>query len=206
MVILLASAVAGRLVAAMSSTPEDVTTLLIRMRQGDRAAEEQVIPLIYGTLHKLAANCMRQERADHTLQPTALVHETYLRLLGRGPDEWKCRSHFFVVAAQTMRRVLVDHARAHVAGKRGGLQKRVELDDRLLYAEDHPAELLAVDEALQRLAAIDERQARVVELRFFGGLSVAETAEILDVSDKTVKRDWAMARAWLHGEISKAAM
>lgn len=190
----------------MSLTPEDVTTLLIRMRQGDRAAEEQVVPLIYSTLHRLAANCMRRERADHTLQPTALVHETYLRLLGHGPHEWKCRSHFFAVAAQTMRRLLVDHARAHLAGKRGGLQKRIELDERLLYAEDHPAELIAMEEALQRLAAIDERQAHVVELRFFGGLSVQEAAEVLGVSDKTVKRDWAMARAWLHGEVSKAAV
>lgn len=190
----------------MCSTPDDVTGLLMRIRNGDREAEQQLIPLVYDTLRRLAANCMRQERADHTLQPTALVHETYLRLLGRGPDEWKCRSHFFAVAAQTMRRLLVDHARAHLAGKRGGLRKRVELDDRLLYAEDHPAELIALDEALERLAAIDERQARVVELRFFGGLSVEEAAKVLEVSDKTVKRDWAMARAWLHGEISKAAV
>ncbi len=190
----------------MYQTPENVTSLLTRMRHGDREAEEALLPLVYETLRKLAAQCMRRERLDHTLQPTALVHETYLRLLGSGPEAWNSRSHFFAIATQTMRRLLVDHARAHLAAKRGGLQKRVELDDRLLYAEDHPAELLSLDEALQRLAVLDQRQARVVELRFFGGLSVEETAEILGVSSKTVKRDWSMARAWLHGEVSKAAV
>lgn len=158
-----------------------------------------------GEVTQLAANCMRNERGGHTLQPTALVHETYLRPVGSGPDKWHNRSHFFAVATQTMRRLRVDHARAHMAGKRGGRRKRVELDERLLYAEDRPAEILALNEAIDRLAALDTRQARVVELRFFGGMSVEQTAEMLQVSVKTVKRDWTVARAWLHGEISKVA-
>lgn len=190
----------------MTSSHEEITALLVRMREGDRVAEDELLPIVYSTLKRLAAQCMRRERADHTLQPTALVHETYLRLAGRGPDEWKSRAHYFAVAAKTMRRVLVDHARAHLAGKRGGAMRRIELDDRLLYAEDHPAELLALDAALEELAELDPRQARVVELRFFGGLSVEETAEILEISGKTVKRDWAVARAWLHGQIQKAAL
>jgi RNA polymerase sigma factor (TIGR02999 family) len=172
------------------------------MREGDVAAREQLAPLVYDTLHRMAANCMRRERRDHTLQPTALVHEAYLRLLGDQDYEWQDRAHFLAVASQTMRHFLIDYARSRVAGRRGGVMKRVEFHDRLLYAEDRPEELLALNTALERLQAIDERQARVVELRFFGGLSVDETAEILGVSSKTVKRDWAVARAWLRGEIT----
>jgi RNA polymerase sigma factor (TIGR02999 family) len=171
------------------------------MREGDTNAREQLAPLIYDALHTLAANCMLDERRDHTLQPTALVHEAYLRMMGDGNNTWQDRAHFFAVASQTMRHLLVDHARSRVAGKRGGSRKRVPLDDRLHYAEDHPEELLAVNAALDRLQKLDDRQARVVELRFFGGLSVEETAAALGVSPKTVKRDWALARAWLRGEI-----
>jgi RNA polymerase sigma factor (TIGR02999 family) len=175
------------------------------MRNGDKAAEQQLFPLIYRTLHRLAVNFMRRERGEHTLEPTALIHETYLRLAGSGPDAWENRTHFFAVAAQIMRRVLVDHARARLAGKRGSGRRRVELDERFLFVEDDPGELLALDEALGRLAQLDERQARLVELRFFAGLTVEETAAILGVSPRTVKRDWAVARAWLHGEVSRTA-
>jgi RNA polymerase sigma factor (TIGR02999 family) len=185
----------------MSATPDEITQLLSRTRQGDHRAQEELLPLVYDTLRQLAANCMRNERRDHTLQPTALVHEAYLRLVGREHDQWQSRAHFFAVASQTMRHLLVDHARSRVAGKRGGRRQRVELNERLLYAEDHPEELLALDAALERLKLQSERQARIVELRFFGGLSVEETAEALDVSPKTVKRDWAVARAWLRGEV-----
>ena len=185
----------------MSDDRHEITQLLARTGQGDHAAQEELLPLIYDTLHRLAANCMRAERGDHTLQPTALVHEAYIRLLGAHNHDWQNRAHFFAIASQTMRRLLVDHARAHVAGKRGGGRRRVELDERLLYAEDHPEELLALDAALDRLGAMDERQARVVELRFFGGLTAEEAAETLGISSKTVKRDWTIARAWLRGEI-----
>ena len=186
----------------MSANPDEITELLSRTRKGDRSAQEQLLPLIYDALHKLAANCMRNERWDHTLQPTALVHEAYLRLLGQEQRGWENRVHFFAIASQTMRHLLVDYARGRVAGKRGGNRKRVELDDRLLYADDRPEELLAVDAARDRLRCINERQARVVEMRFFGGLSVEESADALGVSTKTIKRDWAVARAWLRGEVN----
>jgi RNA polymerase sigma factor (TIGR02999 family) len=185
-----------------TANPEEITRLLSRMRAGDRSAQDELLPLIYDTLHRLAANCMRHERRDHTLQPTALVNEVYLRLLGHDHQSWENRAHFFAIASQTMRRLLVDYARARLADKRGGRRDRVELDERLLFAEDHPEELLALDEALKRLREMDERQAQVVDLRFFGGLSVEQAAEVLNVSPKTVKRDWAFARAWLRGEVS----
>jgi RNA polymerase sigma factor (TIGR02999 family) len=146
---------------------------------------------------------MRRDRTDHTLQATALVHEAYLKLVEQRSANWQSRAHFFGVAAQVMRRILIDHARGHLRQKRGGEFEKVVLDEGLVSSPEQSAELLAVDEALERLAKLDERQARVVELRFFGGLSVEEAAAVLGISPKTVKRDWSMAKAWLHAELKE---
>ena len=189
----------------MAENPGEVTQLLIRVRQGDRNARERLVPLIYDDLRRIARRYMRGERASHTLDPTALVHETYLRLLESGCIAVNDRAHFLAVAAQVMRRLLVDHARKRITEKRGGGGARVEAHDRFAYVDENPAQTLAIDEALGRLAALDERQSRIVELRFFGGLTVEETAAALGVSAKTVKRDWAVARAWLHAEIARVA-
>jgi RNA polymerase sigma-70 factor (ECF subfamily) len=163
------------------------------------------MPLVYNELRRVARRYLRSERPDHTLQPTALVHEAYIRLLGQREIMWQNRAHFFGVAAQLMRRILVDHARAHQAEKRGGHKQKVPLDEALEYTADKSAELVALDEALDRLAARDPRQARVVELRFFAGLTEQETAELLGISVRTVKRDWDVARAWLYKEINEDA-
>ena len=181
----------------------EITGLLARVRKGDQQANAQLAPLIYDELRRLAAHYMRSERPDHTLQATALVHEAYIRLVGQDVD-WQNRAHFFAVAAQIMRRVLVDYARAAKAGKRSGKLHRIPLETALVYAEEQSGELVALDEALDRLQKWDPRQSRIVELRFFGGLSVEETAEVLGISTRTVKRDWSMARAWLYGELTKA--
>ncbi len=187
----------------MQTSPGEITQLRGRAQRGDREAEARLIPLVYGELRRLAAHYMRQERPDHTLQPTALVHEAYLRLVEQKGVNYQNRAHFFGVAAQLMRRILVDHARNRQAAKRGGVQQRVELEDALLATTRKSTDLLALDEALGRLAERDPRQGRIVELRFFGGMTVEETAEILAISPKTVKRDWNVARAWLHAEIGK---
>src|SRR5438552_18264302 len=168
-----------------------------------RGATSELMARVYDELHRLAAAYMRRERGDHTLQTTALVHEAYLRLVGQRDIAWKNRAHFLGVAAQMMRRVLVDHARAHLCRRRGGPQQRVSLDEVCISPRTHSADLVALDEALTRLAQIDARQAQVVELRFFGGLTAEETAKILGVSTKTVNRDWLVARVWLHGEIAR---
>lgn len=189
----------------MDRTPGDITLLLAELRAGNRSAESRLLPLVYDELRRLARRYMRAERRDHTLQPTALVHEAYMRLAGQRDMSWQNRAHFFAVAAQLMRRILVDHARAHKAEKRGGNESKIELGEGLALTEAKAAELLAVDEALTRLAECDPRQARVVELRFFGGLSEEEAAEVLGVSTRTVKRDWSVARAWLFKEINKGA-
>jgi len=187
----------------MERLPIDITQLLHRIQDGDHSAEEKLVPILYKELHRLAAHYMRRERGDHTLQPTALVNEAYLRLV-RTPDiAWESRIHFFGVAAQLMREVLVDHARAHLASKRGGDVGKVSLDELRVYSPEKSGELVALDEALDRLACQDQRMSRVVELRFFGGLTFEQIAKILKVSEKTAKRDWQLARAWLRGEISK---
>jgi len=180
-----------------------VTQLLARAAQGDRSAEDAVYRLVYREMRQLAAYLLRSERSEHTLQPTALVHEAYLRLTGDRSASWQNRAHFFAVAAQTMRHILVDHARKVNAGKRRGA--KVSLDSALLYSPEHAPELLELDEALTRLAGWDARQSQVVELRFFGGLTEEETARVLGISTRTVKRDWSMARAWLYGELSAGA-
>ncbi len=183
-------------------TPLDVTALLLDWRDGDRDAPAKLMPLVYDELRRLARDYLRRERADHTLQPTALVNEVYLRLIDQQRVDWHNRAQFFGLAAQLMRHVLVDHARARASLKRGGLVRKLSLDEARMAPEEVAAELVALDEALVRLAAIDERKSRIVEMRFFGGLSVEETAEALGVSDKTVMRDWRIAKLWLHRELS----
>lgn len=183
--------------------PENVTQLLVNWRNGDETALDQLMPIIYDELHRLAKRYMSRERRNHTLQTTALVNEAYLRLVGQGQAEWRNRAHFFGVAAQVMRHVLVDHARSRQYAKRGGEARRVTLDDNLAISHEDQIEVLALDEALNRLAALDERKGRIVELRYFGGLSVEETAEVLELSAITVKRDWLKAKAWLYRELSQ---
>jgi RNA polymerase sigma factor (TIGR02999 family) len=158
---------------------------------------------VYDELRRLAASYMRRERADHTLQATALVHEAFLKLVEQRAVNWQSRAHFFGVAAQLMRRILIDHARGHLRQKRGGEHKKVSLDEAFIFSEQQSAELLAVDESLTRLSKLDQRQGRVVELRFFGGLSVGEAAEVLGISPKTVKRDWSIAKAWLYADLKE---
>jgi RNA polymerase sigma factor (TIGR02999 family) len=178
--------------------------LLLQWSEGDADALEQLLPLVYGELRRIASNQLRRERADHTLVPTALVHELYMRLVDQRRTSWQNRAHFFGLAAQLMRRILVDHARAQHAEKRGGLVTHVSLDDALGGDPSEPrahgpaADVLAIDEALERLATIDPDQARIVELRFFAGLSIEETAHVLKRSPRTVKREWRLARAWLY--------
>ena len=179
----------------------DITALLHRVAGGDRSAAGEVVPLIYDELRRLAVHFMARERPDHTLQTTALVHEAYFRLVDQRQASWNNRAHFYGAAAGVMRRILVDHARARRAEKRGGGARQVPLEDALGAATEHPEEVLRLDMALTRLAELSPRQVRVVELRFFGGLSVEETAAALAVSPKTVKRDWNVARAWLHREL-----
>ena len=186
-----------------SPPPKDVTQLLIQLTDGNRAALDQLLPLIYGELRGLAASYLRRERQGHTLQPTALVNEAYLKLVDQRQVRWQNRAHFLGVAAQQMRRILVDHARAHNAEKRGGEFQKLSLDENVDVSGERASELVALDEALKRLAEMDEQMSRVVELRYFGGLSVEETAELLGVSAPTVKRKWRMAKAWLFGQVQK---
>ena len=185
----------------MVSTETDVSVLLAEMAKGDQAAAEKLVPLVYEELKRLARRHMRRERPDHTLQTTALVHEAYLKLVRQQGVSWQGRSHFLGVASQLMRRILIDHARGQLRAKRGGPLVAVSLDDAIVVSVQRSEELLKLDEALNRLSKLDARQSRVVELRFFGGLSVVETSEVLGLSPKTVKRDWAVAKAWLHAEL-----
>jgi RNA polymerase sigma factor (TIGR02999 family) len=179
-----------------------VTQLLARLSHGDAAAAAELLPLMYGDLHQLARDAMRGQPPGHTLQPTALVHEAWLRLAGGAQGaEWSDRKHFVAVAARAMRAVLVDHARRKQAEKRGGGRERVPLDDVADLFEERVPDVLALDEALARLGAMDEELGRLVELRFFAGLSVEETARALDVSEPTVVRGWRVARAWLSREL-----
>ncbi|MGH9630291.1 MAG: sigma-70 family RNA polymerase sigma factor [Bryobacteraceae bacterium] len=181
--------------------PEDVTRLLINWRNGDQQALEQLMPLVYGELRKLANRYLRRERSDHTLQSTALVHEAYLRLVDQRSVQWQNRAHFFGVAAQMIRRILVDHARGHQTSKRGGGAPKLSLDEAVAVAEKRDLDLVALDDALNGLAAIDPQQSRIVELRFFAGLSIEDTAEVLGISPATVKRDWTIAKAWLYRDM-----
>ena len=180
----------------------DVTSLLVAWSEGDEAALAELVPRVYAELHRLAHHHMRAERAGATLQTTALVNEAYLRLVDTNRIRWESRAHFLGVAAQAMRRILVDAARAREAGKRGGDAVRVPLDEAPLAAPGPAPSLVALDDALTALAHVDERKSRVVELRYFGGLSVAEAAAALHVSPETVHRDWRVAKAWLHRELS----
>jgi len=182
--------------------PTDVTVLLAEIAKGNQEAASRLIPLVYDEMRRVANRQMRRERPDHTLQATAVVHEAYLKLVEQHTD-WQSRAHFFAVAARVMRHILIDHARGHLRTKRGGDKVVVPLDEALVLTPEKSAEVLAVDEALQRLARLDERQSKIVEMRFFGGLSVEEIAEVLDISSITVKRDWAAAKAWLYGELRR---
>ena len=188
----------------MQNSPGDVTLMLKKVSAGDPDAVSKLVPVLYDELRRLAAYYLRRERSDHTLQPTALVHEAYIRLVDQREAGWKNRNHFFNVAAQVMRRVLMDHARKHQTLKRGGggLAK-VTLEDAVVLCEQNSAELVALDGLLTRLSTIDPQQARVVELRFFGGMSVEETAELMSISPATVKREWAVAKAWFARELQK---
>ena len=182
-------------------SPGDVTTLLGRLAKGDQSAANDVMPLVYDELRRIAARYMRRERGEVVLQTTALVHEAYLRLVEQRATNWESRGHFFAIAAQMMRRILVDHARARVRAKRGGGQPQLSLEEGIVLSPERSSRLIELDAALTRLAEIDARQAKIVELRFFGGLTVEEAAEVLGISPKTVKRDWSVAKAWLHGEL-----
>ena len=201
------SAISGFGFVHFMSNPQtpDVTQLLLNWSNGDRDALEQLLPLVYRELHQLAARYLRRERSDHTLQATALVHEAYLKLIDQREVQWQNRAHFYGVAAQAMRRILVDHARTHMAAKRGSGGVKLSLDDNeaAIVSDARAEEMVALDDALTRLAELDPQKSRIVELRFFSGLSVEETAEVLGVSAPTVKCQWRMAKAWLYGQVQK---
>lgn len=189
------------------SPPKDVTRMLMSWSNGDQTALEELLPLVYDELRRLAALYLRREQPGHTLQATALVHEAYLRLVDQTSVNWQNRAHFFGAAANLMRQILIQHARARHADKRGGDQQKLYLDEVSNLADKLTTQpgmdLITLDEALERLARVAPQQSRVVELRYFGGLSISETAEVLGISPATVKREWTMAKAWLHREISK---
>jgi RNA polymerase sigma factor (TIGR02999 family) len=187
----------------MNPSSQSVTQLLIDWRNGDQTALDRLMPLVYEELRRIAGHYMRNERKGHTLQTSALVNEAFLRLVDHENIELANRAHFFSVAAQAMRRVLVDYARSRNYQKRGGAARHVSLDEAAMVTKEHAAEMIALDDALEALAKIDERKCRVVELRYFGGLSVEETAEALGVSIQTVGRDWSTAKAWLLREMSR---
>ena len=189
---------------SMESSRSEVTALLQLWSDGRREALDRLLPQIYAELRRLASSYLRRERPDHTLQPTALVHEAFIKLIDQRAVRWQNRAHFFGIAAQAMRRILVDHARAHAAGKRGDGARRIPLEDVLILTEMPNADLLALDEVLTRLAVLDPQQSRVVELRFFGGLTMEETAEVLHISPATVGREWTLARAWLYAELHRS--
>ena len=187
----------------MAPAPEDVTSLLNKLAAGDQEAAAQLVPLVYEELRHLAARRLRQERPDHTLQATALVHEAYVKLAAQRDAKWQNRAQFFGVASQVMRRILVDYARGQQRVRRGGKQQKVSLDDVLLVSPDRTEEVLTVHESLSRLERLDARQARIVELRYFGGLTVEEVAEVVGISTKTVMRELNVAKAWLYGDLKE---
>lgn len=185
-----------------SQSPEQMTRLLLDWGKGDQAALDELMPLIEQELHRIAHQYMNREGPGHTLQTTALVNEAYMRLIDQKSVRWQNRAHFFAIAAQTMRRILIDHARKSARAKRGGKARKISLDEVAVLTQERASELVALDEALERLAAIDPRRGQVVELRFYGGLSNDEIAEVLNISPNTVMRDWNMARAWLYRELA----
>lgn len=186
------------------SSTESVSSLLFKWREGDEDALQDLLPLVYNELRRLAHYYIQRQRPDHTLQSTALVHEAYLRLVKQGTGKFQNRAHFFAICAQLMRQILVEYARTQQAAKRNRAQK-VTFNDALALAEGRSLDCIALDDALNTLAKFDAQQSRVVELRFFGGLSIEDTARVLGVSPATVKRDWSTAKAWLHHELSRAA-
>jgi RNA polymerase sigma factor (TIGR02999 family) len=185
----------------MENTRGEVTKLLKQLQDGRKGAADQLLPLVYDELHRLANAYFRRERSDHTLQPTALVNEAYLRLVDQNMVRWESRGHFMAMAATLMRRILLDYARAHGAVKRGG--QKVAIEDNMAVSEQRQLDIIALDAALHKLAEIDAQQSRLVELRFFGGLSVEETAEVMGLGSATVKRYWHSAKAWLYREIQE---
>jgi RNA polymerase sigma factor (TIGR02999 family) len=186
-----------------TSAQSDITKLLIDLSDGDRSALDKLIPLIYSELRLMAARYLRREPAPHTLQTTALVHEAYLKLVDQKKVRWQNRSHFFAIAAQSMRRILIDHARNRLSAKRGGNEQKIALDGGAIdISAERAASLVALDEALERLSRIDPQKSRIVELRFFGGLSIEETAQALGIGTATVIRQWRVAKAWLYKEVT----
>jgi RNA polymerase sigma-70 factor, ECF subfamily len=185
-----------------SLSQQEMTQLLVDWSEGDRSALEKLAPLVEAELHHLARRYLRRERPDHTLQTTALVNEAYLRLIDQREVRWRNRAHFFAIAAQMMRRILIDYARKRASAKGGGHGK-LSLEEAAVLSDDRAAELIALEEALQSLAELDDRKSRIVEMRFFGGLSVEEIADVIGVSPDTVTREWRRAKAWLHREIQK---
>lgn len=185
--------------------PSEVSLLLQEWRNGDRQALDTLLPLVYKELRRLARMQLQKERPDHTLQSAALVHEAYLRLIGLNAPQWESRTHFFAIAAQLMRQILVDYARRHGAVKRGGSVCKLSLEEAKVASRGKNVDVLALDDALNSLAKIDPRQSRVVELRFFAGLSLQEISDAMEIAPATVQRDWTAARAWLHREISRNA-
>jgi RNA polymerase sigma factor (TIGR02999 family) len=185
------------------ASPQDVTQLLIKWSEGSQEALEQLMPLVYAELHRMASRYMATQPPDHTLQTTALIHEAYLRLTRDTDQHWENRAHFFRVAAKSMRQILVDHARGQLAAKRGGKHQELPLDQAIIISGERMASMLALDDALTDLAKLNPRQTEVVELRYFAGFNVEETADALKVSPETVMRDWRAARAWLHIQLSQ---
>ena len=190
----------------MGSGPTAITDLLVEWSKGDQAALDQLLPLVYGELRRLARSYLRRERPDHTLQATALVHEAFLRLVDQHSVSWQNRAHFFGIASQMMRRILVNHALARRAAKRGGFAEKLSIDEAMGLEDRREVDLIELDDALKELETLDPRQTRIVELRFFGGLSVEETAEVLDLSPATVKREWSTAKLWLRRRLDKSRL
>ncbi|HET6973863.1 MAG TPA: sigma-70 family RNA polymerase sigma factor [Pyrinomonadaceae bacterium] len=184
-------------------SPQEVTQLLADWGKGDRSALDRLFPLVHSELRRIAQRQMNQERAGHTLQATALVNEAYLKLVGQQASPWQNRAHFFAVCAQVMRHILIDHARAHRRDKRGGGAIQVSLNDVAILAEDQSSTVLALDEALRQLETLDPQKGKIVELRYFGGLSIEETAEVLNISPRTVRREWQRSKVWLYRMISE---
>lgn len=181
----------------------EITQMLLELTDGNKDVVNQILPHIYDELRRLAGSYLRRERSDHTLQPTALVHEAYMKLIDQNRVKWQNRAHFFGIAAQVMRRILMDHARKHTAEKRGGEAELLPIEEEILVvSHDKSSELVALDDAMNELARLDPDKAKIVELRYFGGLSIEETAEVMEVSVPTINRHWKMAKAWLHSELS----
>jgi RNA polymerase sigma factor (TIGR02999 family) len=187
----------------MNSTPGEITELLMAWNQGDQAAHDRLAPIVYEELRRLARGYLRRERPGHTLQPTALVHEAFLRLIDQSQVNWQNRAHFFGIAARLMRQILINHAEARRAAKRGGEAERISLNDVDQFTVEQGLDLAALNEALEKLEQIDPPQSRIVELRYFSGLTIEEIAEVMGISPATVKREWSTARAWLRRELSR---